>query len=260
MKKVRTFASTTSAWRRSLARSSSTSVVEDSAPASDHVYDRPERSDSPTTSRRVTNITENDTSRRGTATAQPEISRDRPYELGLFALHESGDDARSTASCPVDFIAIHGINGNAYTTWQQKRRERKKGENKKGEGKVGDNKKEKDKEKAFWLRDYLPEEFPGARVYTFGYDARVFFSLATGNIESFAKTLLEDIKAVRTKREVRSMSNKEGGVELISIKEQRRPIIFIAHSMGGLVLKKVSYLADLMEYSLTSVPGFDHRS
>ncbi|TVY39322.1 putative ankyrin repeat protein [Lachnellula occidentalis] len=115
------------------------------------------------------------------------------YKSGLIALYLPLTDGK----CPVDIIALHGINGDAYTTFT---------------GPVSQN---------LWLRDFLPRSFPGARIYTFGYDARVLFSLATGDIGTFANNLLEDVWRVRVERG-----------------EKRRPIIWIVHSMGGLVVKK----------------------
>jgi hypothetical protein len=135
-----------------------------------------------------------------------EKSVKQPYRLGLFPLHPPPSDTLLAANCPVDIIALHGINGDAYTTFTSPT------------------------STSFWLRDFLPHSFPGARIYTFGYDASVIFSLGTGDISSFAGSLLEDVRNVRLGRE-----------------EQRRPIVWVVHSMGGLVVKKVSILSDEIE-------------
>ncbi|TVY34388.1 Protein SERAC1, partial [Lachnellula subtilissima] len=133
----------------------------------------------------------------------PEISSPgppprQPNKSGLFPLYPP----LLEGNCPVDIIALHGINGDAYSTFTAPSSEN------------------------LWLRDFLPRSFPGARIYTFGYDARVFFSLATGDISTFANSLLEDVWGVRIGR-----------------CEKRRPIIWIAHSMGGLVVKKALTIA-----------------
>ncbi|TVY23462.1 Ankyrin repeat domain-containing protein [Lachnellula hyalina] len=122
----------------------------------------------------------------------------QPYKSGLFPLYPP----LLEGNCPVDIIALHGINGDAYTTFTAP------------------------SSKNLWLRDFLPRSFPGARIYTFGYDARVLFSLSTGDISTFANSLLEDVWGVRIGR-----------------CEKRRPIIWIAHSMGGLVVKKALTIA-----------------
>jgi hypothetical protein len=47
----------------------------------------------------------------------------------------------------------------------------------------------------------LPKEFPGARIFTFGYPAQSF-SRGTGSFETFAESLLEDLKGMRSTKEV----------------------------------------------------------
>ncbi|TVY14174.1 Ankyrin repeat domain-containing protein [Lachnellula arida] len=121
----------------------------------------------------------------------PETSSPNPpprqsYKSGLFPLYIPPIEG----NCPVDIIALHGINGDAYSTFT---------------GTSSQN---------LWLRDFLPRSFPGARIYTFGYDARVLFSLATGDISTFANNLLEDVCGVRVERG-----------------EKRRPIIWIVHTL-----------------------------
>jgi hypothetical protein len=97
---------------------------------------------------------------------------------------------------PVDIIAVHGIDGDAYNTWTHENG-------------------------YFWLRDAVPEAFPGARVYSYGYPANIFMSLETGGFDDFARGLLLEISLERKSKEL-----------------QRRPIIFICHSMGGIVVKQ----------------------
>ncbi|KAE9366534.1 hypothetical protein N431DRAFT_281230, partial [Stipitochalara longipes BDJ] len=119
---------------------------------------------------------------------------------GFHLIHQLPQDRMDTISlekqCPIDIVAVHGINGGAYTTWTHSNEH-------------------------FWLRDSLPEVVPGARIFSYGYPAKVFFSLEKGRIDDHARALLEDLLDVRRSPE-----------------EQRRPIIFICHSMGGIVVKK----------------------
>jgi hypothetical protein len=76
-----------------------------------------------------------------------------------------------------DIIAVHGLGGDAFRTWTHENG-------------------------TLWLRDFAPEQFPGARVYTFGYDSAFAFSQGSGMIRDFARSLLEDIRAQRTVEEV----------------------------------------------------------
>lgn len=76
----------------------------------------------------------------------------------------------------------------------------------------------------FWLQDLLPSVLPSARVFTWGYDANVSqFVSPTSNlsISQQAETFLSDLANVRTTYWTRSTK-----------------IIFVAHSLGGIVVKK----------------------
>jgi len=81
-----------------------------------------------------------------------------------------------------DVIAIHGLGGTAHKTWTHENG-------------------------VLWLRDIAPNEFPGARIYSFGYDSGFAFSKGTGTLRDFAKSLLEAIKLERTKSEVHFYSD-----------------------------------------------------
>jgi hypothetical protein len=53
----------------------------------------------------------------------------------------------------------------------------------------------------FWLRDSLPEMFPGARIYSYGYPAKMF-SRELGRIGDHATLLLEELRDQRRGVEV----------------------------------------------------------
>ncbi|KAF8526899.1 hypothetical protein BU17DRAFT_39960, partial [Hysterangium stoloniferum] len=76
------------------------------------------------------------------------------------------------------------------------------------------------KNKKMWLNDFLPNEMPNARIMTYGYDgytqARDQFSNQT--LSGHARDLLTKLASRRTGNET-------------------RPIIFIAHNVGGIILK-----------------------
>jgi len=93
---------------------------------------------------------------------------------GLIPLNSNTPipDTYSEGTFPVDIIAVHGLNGGAYSTWTHPQNG------------------------MMWLRDLLPQELPGARVYSFGYASKVF-SLDTSGFEDFARELLEGIRAQR---------------------------------------------------------------
>ncbi|KAI8660068.1 NB-ARC domain-containing protein [Fusarium keratoplasticum] len=74
--------------------------------------------------------------------------------------------------------------------------------------------------KTFWPRELLPEVLPRARIMTYGYNANLWSDCGYGRIRTFADKLLADLDMKR-------------GQE-----RKSRPILFICHSMGGLVLKE----------------------
>ncbi|KAK0621967.1 hypothetical protein B0T17DRAFT_307871 [Bombardia bombarda] len=98
----------------------------------------------------------------------------------------------------IDIVAIHGLNAwknpnPAEHTWT-------------AEGKL-------------WLRDYLPQTAPNARVLLAGYNSNAALGTTTLDIRGQANNLLNRLDAMR----------KE---------DPDRPLIFICHSMGGLVVKQ----------------------
>ncbi|KAF7914114.1 uncharacterized protein EAF01_000520 [Botrytis porri] len=140
-------------------------------------------------------------SRSKSATTVVPIDKELSERFGLFHLNPIPVLPKNGESpYKLDIVALHGIKGDAFKTWTEKN---------------------EDGVKNMWLRDQLPNELPGARIFSFGYDANVLFSRGTGTIEDFATALLEDL--------LRERSND---------KNRKRRIIFICHSMGGIVVKK----------------------
>ena len=112
----------------------------------------------------------------------------------------------------MSIVAVHGLNGNAIKTWS-------KGER-------------------CWLNDpnLLPKYIPSARVLAYGYNANVFGikgrATSSDGIMQHAQTLVAELAADR---------ELEGAA--------KRPIIFLCHSLGGIVVKSVSNLIFVAAYS-----------
>ncbi|KAL2130461.1 hypothetical protein VTI74DRAFT_6372 [Chaetomium olivicolor] len=100
----------------------------------------------------------------------------------------------------VDIILVHGIN-----IW--------------GNESHAENTWTHDETGVNWPRELLPERLPDARVLAFQYNANVVFGTSTAGIHEQAINLLG---CLRTNRE----------------ENAARPIIFIAHSMGGIIVKE----------------------
>ncbi|OCK91831.1 uncharacterized protein K441DRAFT_640868 [Cenococcum geophilum 1.58] len=147
-------------------------------------------------------------SRKNYSTAQPGPIAPRPSsteKYGLFPL-KAGALSEATNSL-VDIVAIHGLNGDAFGTWTDKEADDQNA-------------------KELWLETLLPQAIPESRIMTFGYNSAVTNSVSVSKIEDFATDLLIRLNGAR--------NTEECG---------KRPLIFICHSLGGLVFKKALVLA-----------------
>ncbi|KFY74393.1 hypothetical protein V499_05575 [Pseudogymnoascus sp. VKM F-103] len=82
------------------------------------------------------------------------------------------------------------------------------------------------KTKNMWLRDLLPLTMTNSRIMTYGYDAGVYKNKGTLRILDNAENLLFSILNTRKTDQNRS-----------------RGIVFVGHSMGGIVVKKALVMA-----------------
>ncbi|PTB43001.1 hypothetical protein M441DRAFT_45014 [Trichoderma asperellum CBS 433.97] len=123
-------------------------------------------------------------------------------DLDFFGLTPLADPLHDIA---VDIIAVTGLAGHAFGSWKSK------------------------KEPDMWLRDFLPEAVPNARILTYGYDTKLPGSQSESSIPDLSRRLLESIKTIRSGH------------------TRNRPLILIGHSLGGLVVKEA--LAEASEGS-----------
>ncbi|KAF8534452.1 hypothetical protein BDD12DRAFT_895849 [Trichophaea hybrida] len=98
-----------------------------------------------------------------------------------------------------DVIAVSGLSAHAFGSWKSPLQSH-----------------------VMWLRDFLRLDFPEFRVLTWGYDSNLKDSTTTNSIMNFSRQLLTAVYGARDEHEVK----------------HRRPIIFIGHSLGGLVIKQ----------------------
>lgn len=115
-------------------------------------------------------------------------------------------------------VAIHGLNGHREKTW------------------TADN-------DVCWLRDLLPLRIPRARVISWGYDASTHSQtqIPIQSLFQLGEGLIHDLCQMRETEEV--WHCRIHGIGLLTRSQmKKRPIIFITHSLGGIVLKKVRVL------------------
>jgi hypothetical protein len=72
-----------------------------------------------------------------------------------------------------------------------------------------------------WLRDFAPEDIPQARFIAYGYDTGVVASGNNQGVHELAHTLLDGLTIFRLRTQT-----------------QQRPLVFVCHSLGGVVLKE----------------------
>ncbi|CAN9171071.1 unnamed protein product [Alternaria alternata] len=107
----------------------------------------------------------------------------------------------------VDIVAVHGLNGHCEKTWTA------------GNGIDSVN----------WLRDLLPHDLPNARILSWGYDANTHSGsrVSCQYLFDHARTLVSDLCLERQITET-----------------SKRPIIFVAHSLGGIIVKSALIHSD----------------
>ncbi|RPB07239.1 hypothetical protein P167DRAFT_496072, partial [Morchella conica CCBAS932] len=82
-----------------------------------------------------------------------------------------------------------------------------------------------------WLKDLLPEKSPNARIFSYGYDSRTHGPVSEQHLHDHGVALVSDLSLVRR-----------------STQTEGRPIIFIAHSLGGIICKSVGLPFPLLRW------------
>ncbi|KAL4937603.1 hypothetical protein BDV06DRAFT_226801 [Aspergillus oleicola] len=106
----------------------------------------------------------------------------------------------------IDIVAIHGLNPKNKENHAERTWEASNGK--------------------MWLRDFLPKQLPQARILLFGYNSNVSIQSSSAGVREQAQYLLNRLWLERQ------------GCE-------SRPILFIAHSLGGIVVKEALVQAKL---------------
>ncbi|MCJ1318427.1 hypothetical protein MMC15_003755 [Xylographa vitiligo] len=100
-----------------------------------------------------------------------------------------------------DIIIIHGLgNGHAYGSFKERGSEH------------------------MWLLDNLKKDCPSARILTYGYDSKLEESNSFQTLEDLTIAFVKSLQVVREQD--------------FSATHIPKPIIFLAHSLGGLILKR----------------------
>ncbi|QMW26348.1 hypothetical protein G4B84_001593, partial [Aspergillus flavus NRRL3357] len=103
-----------------------------------------------------------------------------------------------------DIVFVHGLMGSSQRTWYH------------------------EKGNIYWPKDLLSVDLPHARILAFGYEVKVWHpwnQVSQEWITGYATDLLGSLSDYRT------------------LGSRTRPLVFIAHSLGGLVLQKALAMA-----------------
>ncbi|KAF2267725.1 hypothetical protein CC78DRAFT_448905, partial [Lojkania enalia] len=125
-------------------------------------------------------------------------------------------------------VLIHGLQGHPKKTWLYESTSFSRFKRKPGS--------------CYWPEDLLPKDFPKIRIITYGYDSHTshFFSGTANqtNILGHARAFIEEFEGLRQA-------------------VPRRPLVFVAHSLGGLLLKAILSQTSEAENSLSNQIVYD---
>ncbi|KAI0406772.1 hypothetical protein F4802DRAFT_73932 [Xylaria palmicola] len=103
----------------------------------------------------------------------------------------------------IDIIAVNGLGSHPLRTWMARDASQPRGTY------------------VSWLKMLLPHDFPNARIMSFQQDTSYLVNAPVKTIEECGGELLRGINLMRASKE-----------------EKNRPILFIGHSFGGIVIKE----------------------
>ncbi|KAK2884254.1 hypothetical protein Q8A67_017891 [Cirrhinus molitorella] len=134
------------------------------------------------------------------------------YQDGVYILHPQ---CRTNQPIKADVLFVHGLLGAAFKTWRQKDLD------------VTDDKVEGVREDytECWPKSWLAADCPNLRILSVEYDTHLSDWKAKCPVENQRKSL-----AYRSQELLRKL--KDAGVG-------DRPVVWVAHSMGGLLVKKM---------------------
>ncbi|KAK5880011.1 hypothetical protein CesoFtcFv8_023081 [Champsocephalus esox] len=133
------------------------------------------------------------------------------YQDGIYILHPQ---TRDNQPIKADVLFIHGILGAAFKTWRQKDRNG-----------LEEEIESKGDYTECWPKSWLAADCPNLRVLSVEYDSHLSDWMAKCPVENQRKSL-----AYRSRELLKKL--KLAGVG-------ERPVVWVAHSMGGLLVKKM---------------------
>ncbi|KAL3469505.1 Alpha/Beta hydrolase protein [Aspergillus californicus] len=129
----------------------------------------------------------------------PDVNPGPLLDMATLRRHSGLTVIYDPPEATLDIVLVHGLMGDAYRTWQNEDRD------------------------VYWPKDFLCDDFKNARIMVFGYDVAVWHpwnQVSQGWLSGYAADLLGSLSGCRSNN------------------HKTRPIVFIAHSLGGLVVQQ----------------------
>lgn len=139
-------------------------------------------------------------------------------ENGSLFNSDASDRVLESEGPLLDIVFVHGLRGGPYKTWRitEDKSSTKSGLVEKIDQEAG-------KQGTFWPREWLSADFPRARMFTVKYKTNLTqWSGASLPLQEVSSMLLE---------------------KLVAAGIGNRPVVFVTHSMGGLVVKQLLHKA-----------------
>lgn len=92
-----------------------------------------------------------------------------------------------------------------------------------------------------WLRDSLAKDIPRLRVFIYGYACDLTTADSISGVDDYADTLRRLLRDMRGQNTVEG--TRTAWISTLTMKTGHPvPLVFIAHSLGGMVLKQVGLI------------------
>ncbi|XP_070540656.1 protein SERAC1-like isoform X2 [Ptychodera flava] len=164
---------------------------------------------------------------RALANLDRDFSKEK-YEHGLYIIHPQ---FRTSEPVVADVIFVHGLLGGAFKTWRQQDPDIVPGEE--APQSVQSFKKRNQSITDCWPKSWLAEDLPHNRIITVEYDTQVSNWTPKCPFESEKRTIASRSSEMLHKLKLAGVGS--------------RPIIWVTHSMGGLLVKQMTLEAESSE-------------